>query len=255
MSKEILKTKFKAFSIHLMLSFFLVTLLLSAVIYFWFPLEYLGISSFKGVTLLIVGIDLIIGPILTFIVYAPGKKSLKFDLSTIAVFQIIAITYGTFALYQTHPLFVTYKQGMFNLVHANEIDLDKAKFDQLKVSKFSAGNLAFTQLPKDPKEQADIMMGVDMKGEPDIDQRAEFYEPYENHLDTILKNSLDSAELFSEKMLDRPRKKFMEKFKDKDEYAYFPVKGSSAVGIIVLDKKTAQVVTTINSNPWKLTKK
>jgi len=248
------KIKLKAFSIHLLLSFTLVSCLLGLVVYFWFPPDYIGISSFKDVTLLIIGIDLIIGPLLTFIVFKPNKKSLKIDLSTIVFLQLIAISYGVYALYQTHPLFVTYKQGIFNLVHANEINLDKAKYNDLKVSTFSSGNLAFTQLPKDPKERMEVMLSVDMKGEPDIDKRAEFYEPYDNHLETILKNSLDATKLFSEKELDEPRKKFLTKYKEKENYAYFPIKGASDVAIIVLDKKTAKPVTTIASNPWKLKK-
>ena len=245
------KNKLKAFTIHFLLSLVLISLLLGLIVYFWFPLEYLNISSFKDITLLIITIDLILGPILTFIVFNPLKKSLKFDLSTIVVLQIAALSYGVFALYQTHPLFITYKHGTFNLVYTNEVNLDNAKHNEFRVSTLSSGNLAFTQLPKDPQKQAEMIMAIDLKGEPDIDKRVELYEPYENHLETILAKTLDATTLFSEKQLDEPRKEFLAKYEEKENYVYLPLKGAGAIAIIVLDKKTAKPVTTIQSNPWK----
>ena len=246
--------KLKAFSIHLLLSLILVSVLMGLVIYFWFPLDYLGITSFKDIALLIIAIDLVLGPVLTFIVFNPKKKSLKFDLAAIVAFQFIAMTYGVYALYQTHPLFVTYKQGVFNLVNANEITPENAKYNEFKISKLSSAKLAFTKLPDNPKEKLEIMMGVDFKGEPDIDRRAEFYEPYENHLDTILANSLDAVKLFSGDKLDEPRKNFLTKYKEMDSFAFLPLQGSGNAAIIVLDKKTAKPVTTIHTNPWKYVK-
>ncbi len=252
MFKKLFKNKFKASIIHLMLSITLVTLIISLSIYFWYPADILNITHYKDIAFLIISIDLVLGPLLTFVVFAPKKKGLRFDFAVIAAIQLSALSYGVNALYQAHPLFITYNHGGFNLVHANEVTPADAKLDQFRVSKLSSPRLAFAKMPDDPKLQSEIMMGVDLKGEPDIDKRAEYYEPYEKHMDTILKSALDSVKLFDEKNLTKPTKAFLKKHgKDKDAYAYLPLKGASGDAIIVLDKKTAKMISTIDTDPWK----
>jgi len=250
------KKKFKASLIHLVLSFTLVSLIIASTIYFWYPGDFLGITNYKDIALLIISIDLVLGPVLTFVVFAPKKKSLKFDLAVIAAIQLSALAYGVHALYETHPLFVTYNHKGFNLVQANEVTPSDAKYEQFKVSKLSSPRLAFAKMPDDPKKQAEIMIGVDLKGDPDIDKRAEYFEPVKNHLDTILKDSLDTVKLFDEKNLTSSSQKFLEKHGDKkDTYAYLPLKGTSANAIIVLDKLSGKPITTINIDPSKFAKK
>jgi NADH:ubiquinone oxidoreductase subunit K len=250
------KNKFKASLIHLALSFTLVTLIIASTIFFWYPGDFLGITNYKNIALLIISIDLVLGPVLTFVVFAPKKKSLKFDLAVIAAIQLSALAYGVHALYETHPLFVTYNHKGFNLVQANEVTPSDARYEQFKVSKLASPRLAFAKMPDDPEKQTEIMMGVDLKGEPDIDKRAEYFEPYEKHMDSILKDSLDAVKLFDEKNLTPSTRKFLEKHGEyKNDYAYLPLKGTSGDAIIVLDKKTAQMVGTIAADPWKFAKK
>lgn len=243
------KQKLKAFSLHLLLSVVLVTLLLSTIVYFWFPLEYLGITDFKEIVAIILTIDLVLGPLLTFIIFNPGKKGLRFDLTMIALFQVSALSYGVYALYQIHPIFMTYKHDAFTLVNANDVNPQDAKHDVFKVSKFSSGNIAFAKMPDDPEEKMSIMLGVDMKGEPDIDRRAELYEPLTQHIDAIIAKGIDPDIIFSEKKLNKKTTAFMKKHKNINDYAYVPLLGIGKYGIVVLDKKTAKLVTTIKTNP------
>jgi len=250
------KTKIKASLIHLSLSIALISLIVGIVIYFWYPEDFLGITNFKNIAFLIISIDMVLGPILTFIVFAPKKKGLRFDLTMIAIAQLSALAYGVHALYETHPLFVTYNHKGFNLVQANEVTPSDAKYEQFKVSKLSSPRLAFAKMPDDPKKQTEIMVGVDLKGEPDIDKRAEYFEPYEKHMDSILKDSLDAAKLFDERNLTPSSRKFLEKYGEyKNDYAYLPLRGTSGDAIIVLNKKTAKMVGTIDIDPWKFAKK
>ena len=249
------KTKFKASLIHLALSLVLVSLITSLIIYFWYPLEYLNITNFKDISLLIISIDLVLGPLLTFVVFNPQKKSLRFDLAVIAIIQLSALAYGVNALYNTHPLYITYNHGRFNMIQANEVSPSMAKYNDFKISKLSSPKLAFAKMPDDPSKQVQIKFGVDLKGEPDIDKRAEYYEPHENHMDAILNNSLDIVKLFDKEHLTKSSITFLENHGDnKEAYAYLPLKGTSGDAIIVLDKKSAAFLTTINTSPWKFAK-
>lgn len=249
------KNRLKAASAHLLLSFILISFVIGCVIYFWYPINYISITNFKDLALLIITIDLILGPILTFVVFNPAKKSIKFDLAVIVAIQFAALVYGVNALYQTHPLYITFNHGAFNLIHANEVTPGDAKHKEFKVSKISSPILAYAKMPNDPQKKTEIMMSVDLKGEPDIDKRTQYYEPHQNHMDIILKNSIDNDKLFDEKNLNPSSKAFLKKHGNKENYSYIPLEGVAGTAIIVLDKKSAKVVTTINIDPWSLVNK
>ena len=84
--------------------------------------------------------------------FQPNKKSLKFDLSVIAAIQLSALIYGAYALYQVHPVYITFNVDRFTLVSARDAEPEKAKYDEYKVSKFTTGNLAFAKMPDDPRK-------------------------------------------------------------------------------------------------------
>lgn len=250
-----LKTKFKASALHLLLSVVVVSLIMLNIIYFWFPLAFLELTDFKSIATLIIAVDLVLGPVLTFVAFNPNKKSLKLDLSIIAVIQISALTYGLNALYQVHPLYITFAQNGFTLIRAQDAQPQNAVHAEYKISTFSSAKLAYAKIPVDGKKRTELLFGV-LAGEPDIEQRIEFYEPYANHINDIVAKSLDPDDIFSDKKIKKETSSFLKKHGDKlNDFAYFPLDGSSKDAIIVIDKKTAKLVTNLQVNPWKYVKK
>src|SRR5690606_37810147 len=80
-----------------------------------------------GVThifLMLLAIDVIIGPLLGLLVYKERKKSLKFDLSVIILIQISALCYGVFSIEQGRPAWLVFHADRFELVRKNDIILD-----------------------------------------------------------------------------------------------------------------------------------
>ena len=248
-----IKNKFKAFLFHFILSVIIVSLVISSVIYFWYPVDYLGVTSFKEIALLIVSIDLVIGPLLTFVVFNPKKKSLRFDLAIIALFQLSALSYGTYTLFETHPLYLTFNGGSFNLISAKDVQPKKAKHAEYKISKLDSPKLAYVEMPTDYKNLMNVVIGNRTKGAQKLEQRTEFYKPYDENVDNILAKSLDSELILSDKNLLKEAT-VLSKYKNTKNLAFLPLKGTNDA-IIILDKKTARPIGTINRNPWKYAKK
>ncbi len=249
------QNKLKAFTIHLIFSVIAVSIITSAIVYFWYPLDYLGITSFKEIALLIISIDLIMGPLLTFVVYNPKKKSLRFDLAVIIILQISALAYGSYFLYQGHPVFITYAKGSFTLVNAKLAKPANAKYDEYKITKLSSAKLAYAELPKDALAK-DKLLDDSMIGGADLEERADLYKPYKQHINDIVAKSLDTVKLFSDQQSNNETVLFKKDYGDNiDNFAFLPLEGSTKDAIIVLDKKTAEFVTTIGVDPWKYTKK
>lgn len=118
--------RWQAFAIHLAISI-VIFLLLAAVIYRWYPgvlFKYDG--GLEGVKL-IAGVDLVIGPLLTLLVYNTAKKSLKMDLSIIALLQAACLIGGMWTIYQTRPIAVVFSDGAYMSV--SSLSFQESKVD------------------------------------------------------------------------------------------------------------------------------
>ena len=246
--------KFKASIYHLLISLLLVTLIIGCIIFLFFPQNYISITDFKEVALIIITVDLILGPILTFVVFQPQKKSLKFDLSVVAAIQLTALIYGAYALYQVHPVYITFNVDRFTIVNARDATPERAIFDEYKVSKLSSANLAYAKIPEDPSKRSDLNLSAVLEGR-DLDQHVEYYEPYKDNIDHIIAKGLNKKLILNNVNTNKKIKNFVENNKEQiDQLVFLPINSSSKDGIIVLDKSSGIPIGTINTDPWLLSK-
>jgi hypothetical protein len=117
--------RWQAFAVHFAISLGIFLVLLAVVFGYWYP----GVlreadQSWQRVLMLIVGVDLVLGPLLTLIVFNPVKKSLKMDLSIIAIAQISALLAGMYTVHQSRPiaLYVAYPPEGMLLLTADRIN-------------------------------------------------------------------------------------------------------------------------------------
>ena len=97
------KSRWVAFGIHLSISLIVLIALLSLIFFAWFPHDLIFAGGINGLKILM-GVDLILGPLLTLIVYKHGKKGLAFDLSLIALLQFACLFAGTWLVFNERPL-------------------------------------------------------------------------------------------------------------------------------------------------------
>lgn len=119
--------RYQAFGIHFLISLSVFVGLVILVFSYWFPGVLADVdSSWERMLLVIAGVDLVLGPILTLIVFNPAKKSLKFDLATIAVLQIAVLAYGVYSMHSTRPLglYMSLPQMGFEILYADKVNKD-----------------------------------------------------------------------------------------------------------------------------------
>ncbi|QSX78542.1 hypothetical protein [Agrilutibacter solisilvae] len=114
-------TRWKASAIHLSLSALVLGLIAAFVIWRWYPPGLMSMARAGTLLLLLGGIDLVLGPLLTLLVYKQGKKSLKFDLTVIALLQVAALVFGLHTAWQSRPVFLVGSDTRFTLVYAHEV--------------------------------------------------------------------------------------------------------------------------------------
>jgi len=113
------KTKF--FLGHLSCSLFIALLMISLVFFVWYPTPLATAEGVTRIFLMLLTIDVILGPLLTLLVYKEGKKTLKMDLSIIILIQLLAVSYGIYSITQSRPVWIAQNGTLFQLVRANAV--------------------------------------------------------------------------------------------------------------------------------------
>ncbi len=105
-TKPLLITKLKATGIHMCLSLAVFIYLAYQIYYNWYPQPYFSIDGgWQGIRL-VAGVDLVLGPLLTFLIFdlSKSRKEIVFDLMTIVTIQFGALAYGVYATYSQRPV-------------------------------------------------------------------------------------------------------------------------------------------------------
>jgi len=172
----------RAAGIHLLLSG-LVALAAAALVFgLWYPGDYRLLAGGRGLFLLVVGVDVVLGPLLTFVVFNPAKSSshLRRDLAVIALIQLAALAYGLTTVHAVRPVALVFETDRFRVISAADVfrpELPKAlpAYRQLPLTgPWLLGTRAAE--PGDERNEALLMalnQGID-KG-----QRPLFWVPYD----------------------------------------------------------------------------
>jgi hypothetical protein len=148
-------TRWQAAPIHLAISATIAVVVIGAMYFLWYPQPYFAAAGGKLLVAVIVGVDVVVGPLLTLIVFDPRKKHLKWDLAVIAALQIAALAYGVSVMFEARPVYVAFVRDRFQLVAANDIaDAERAKATNPAFRELPLAGpvIVGTRAPQDPKE-------------------------------------------------------------------------------------------------------
>jgi len=159
-------TRFGAFSIHLGISLVIFAVLASLVVFIWYP-GFLFTTDGGWQGLRLIGfVDLVLGPLLTLVIYQQGKPSLRFDMTAIATFQLICLTAGTFIVYSERPLALVYVDGQFFTMSAGDYKSASVAPPDLSQIPGPRPKRVAVQLPEDFAEQSDVRGAAYRSGVP-----------------------------------------------------------------------------------------
>ena len=121
----------KAMAVHFGLSLLVAALVAWLVFTVWYPYPFRDMSSGRELFLLVIGVDIICGPLLTFILASPTKprKELITDISLIVFIQLLALCYGVWNVWMARPNYLVNEGARFHVVP--RISLDAKNIDSL----------------------------------------------------------------------------------------------------------------------------
>ena len=190
-------SRFKAFAIHFSISFIIFLFLLYFILIQWYPEPLFSNDGGWRVIRIIVGVDLIIGPLLTLIVFKSGKPGLKFDLSMIALFQIIALSWGVWNTYNERPAAIIYTLDFFTPVPAYQLAEQGFTTKELEKYGDSWPVIIYSDIPKEKESEA---LAKALRAGKPLYLLTEYYSKFSKKQAPILKeNSMNLAKYVENK--------------------------------------------------------
>lgn len=244
-----LRDKLIAFSIHLGASLPVYIALLLLVRFVWYPDFYYELLKVQPILIILFVVDVVLGPLSTFVVFKKYKPRLKFDIGAIVTFQLVAFLYGASVVYNERPLYLVYAIDRFVVVTANSIDTDYIVYPELKIN---LPQVVGTNLPEENSEKEAVLFGS-LNGGPDIEHLPYLYRPISNVKKLLKENGIkieampnDVVSIIIDKYPEIDRLKIM-------TYPLIPMKSRDQ--LLLWDIENNQLVGLVDQNPWVINAK
>ncbi len=237
--------RLRAFSLHFLASLLVVGAVLLAMSWVWYPSPFATLQGWANLLWVVVGVDLVLGPVLTFLVYSPGKKSLRFDLAVIVLVQISALAYGVYTSALGRPVYLVFLADRFETVSPG--DFSKEEIAAGKHSPFAnfpwSGLKPVTAtMPTDIKEKNAALFSAIAGGGLKIMPR--YYQPYA----TVAKTAVARGKTLADIQRLKPQQvEILSQWiraekRNPNDVVFVPLMGKNSYGLVMLDSKTGDIV-------------
>lgn len=122
-----MQSRFRAFAVHALFSVIVATMAGLLVFSVWFPGVYRDMCGGQKLFFLLTSVDVVAGPVLTFLIFSKGKsrRHLALDLSAVVLFQVLALAYGLYAVSLARPVILAAENSLFRIVTARDVKSDE----------------------------------------------------------------------------------------------------------------------------------
>jgi hypothetical protein len=171
--------RLKAFSLHLLASAAALTLILGSLYLGWYRWPGWYLADATQVVLVMICVDVVLGPTLTFIIANKNKsrRELSRDIGIIVAVQLCALVYGSVSLWSGRPLYYVFSQDGLSLIQAYDIDVEQANLGRQQDAELAPH---WYSLPRWVFVPASIAAAA-AKGD-DVTAMPKFYRPWNDGL-------------------------------------------------------------------------
>ncbi|MCL4161134.1 UNVERIFIED_CONTAM: hypothetical protein GTU68_045381, partial [Idotea baltica] len=210
------------------------------LIFFWYPAPHFSASGGWQGLKIAASVDLVLGPLLTFIVFDPDKtkKKLIGDLVIIALIQIFALAWGVNTIYQQRPVSIVFWEDGFYSVPASAFKKDEFDANYWQQKSEQSPPLIYAEKPQ---TNEGLIALADVIAEKKIapHHQVSLYRPLSLHFTDIQHSQIDIKEVTSinVKMRADLEKILLQTGTQQQDYLFFPLYSKYQNIILLFDKK------------------
>lgn len=241
----------KTILLHTSLSALVVGSLVAVIFLVWYPSPYFRISGADSALWTLIGVDLVLGPLLTVYLYKPGKKGLWFDMWSIAAIQVGALIYGGGILYDQRPQYVVFSVDRFAVLPEPDLVHDGGPIAACAGS--AAPPCVAVAIPPEDLDTRNALLVASLEQGIELEQQPEFWQALSEQsavvldkarrLETLASGSPQSQAALS-RVLERSGR-------DAESLRWVPVINKRLDAFtLVIDAQTAEPVDVVDIDPW-----
>lgn len=238
----------RAFGLHFLASLTVVGAALVAMAWAWYPRPLGSLQGWFGLLGVIAAVDITLGPLLTFVIYVPGKKHLRFDLAVIVLLQVAALLYGIYTSATGRPVYLVFLKDRFEVVAAPDYpveEINAAKDSPFVHFPWLGPQPVTAMMPQDRNEQSRIMMSAALSvGAGGLRIMPRYYQPYA----TATKTAIEKGKKLSSIQAANPAQGklvadwIQSENRDAGQVVFVPLKCRLGYGLVMLDEKSGEII-------------
>lgn len=215
------------------------------VYYVWYPGVLAKAVGVSHIFLMMLAIDVTLGPLLTLILAKEGKKGLWFDLVMVIVMQLSALVYGLVHIAEGRPVWKVLNVYRVELNYADETDYNNTS-SGFSHDSWVGPKWALVRPAKDKVEQSNWLID-ELEGKKSPAKKAELFISMNKNWDNFSKEiqPLEKLIKFNNKNIV---KKILEKYPDAD--GYLPLIGVDLDMTVLMSKKGRHIIKIVDLRPW-----
>ncbi len=239
------RDRFTASAIHLGLSLIVASLAALLVFGLWYPYPYRDTSGGRELFLIVITVDVILGPLITLAVFNRNKprSELVRDLTVVGLIQLAALGYGLWTVFVARPVHLVFEYDRFRVVHAIEVPeelLVQAPADLRKMPLTGPTVLALRPFRDNDEESAATLMAL--QGLP-LSARPDFWQAYPQARQRVLAAAKPLGELrerFPQQaaLIDAS---VVQTGRSAGELVYLPMVARKSFWTVLLDAQSAEL--------------
>lgn len=242
--------RFRCFLTHLSISACVAVLSLLLIFKVWYPFPFDKALGVGHIILIMLAIDVTLGPLLTLILAKEGKKGLKFDFLIIGIVQLSALFYGLYSIEKGRPVWVVFDYNRFDLVQKYAIDRQKDANVKIPEAyqKEGWGSPPWVSVrPAKNKQEQDDWMFYELEKGTAASMRPALFAPLTQNMDRVIKEKLPLSDLnkFNEKTAV---KDVLLKYPNAD--GFLPMRAAEVDMTVLVDSKDKAFVQVVDLRPW-----
>ena len=250
-----MRFRLKAFSLHLLSSATVLTLILGSLYLGWYRWPGWHLTDVKTVVLVMVCVDVVLGPTLTLIIANKNKPSRELvrDIGIIVVVQLCALIYGSVSLWNGRPLYYTFSENILQLVQAYDIDAAEAEAGRrqnpgLAPHWYSLPRWIWAPLPQNAEESKKIVVSA-VTGGDDVTSMPKYFKPWEDGLPSLRSQlkKVDDVPYFAKSEKKRLKERMKAAGLPDDQLNTMPLTGRGYPLLAVFDPATLKITATLKA--------
>ncbi len=194
-------TRWKAAGLHLTISLLVGTIAFCLLYFVYYPQPFFVAAGADVLVLILLGVDIALGPLLTLAVFKSGKWGMKFDLAVIALLQLGALAYGSYVMWTSRPVFIVAAVDRIEMVFANDLEPeDLAKAERPEFRRLPLFGPVYVDVRKAVGNETLELVDAAMAGK-DIQRHPKYYIPWSAETVAKLKPREVSAKYLTQDQL------------------------------------------------------